>query len=276
MDNKKKYIEERIDELEAEVSSLKNENDSLKKEIYSLRITNGIFDKRIKEISEFNEQLKKVFKKVSKDSEKLPADNNADFSKTFPRSNEVKKNIRPSLQFKTNSVQSSPIISVRENPPREQRNFTQNPPRKIYHGTAVSSQEPFISDFNNLKNFGGKDFNEQYRSFIRDNHVEAFSCEDVAGRMNNPNLPLIFSEVPSAKDGDFWAVPAQGNKFSVLPNPRTIYNDNFHVERAMGDVFESNFQPGNTYDKIQVERPAEFERIGRTWRIMGKGHLFLE
>ena len=272
MDIKKKYIEDRIDELEAEVSSLKNENDSLKKEIDSLRRILANFNERIKEISDLNEQFKKFYK----DNKKLPDDYNADFSKTLPRSNEVKKNIKTSPHFKTNSVQSSPIISVRENPPREQRNFTQNPPRKIYHGTAVSSQEPFISDFNNLKNFGGKDFNEQYRSFIRDNRVEAFSCEDVAGRMNNPNLPLIFSEVPSAKDGDFWAVPAQGNKFAVLPNPRTIYNDNFHVERAMGNVFESNFQPGNTYDKIQVKRPAEFEKIGRTWHCVEKGHLFLE
>ena len=261
MDIKKKYIEDRIDELEAEVSSLKNENDSLKKEIDSLRRILANFNERIKEISDLNEQFKKFYK----DNKKLPDDYNADFSKTLPRSNEVKKNIKTSPHFKTNSVQSSPIISV-----------IQKPPRKIDYDSAVFSKEPLISDFNNLKNFSGKDFNEQYRSFIRDHDVKAFSCEDVAGRMNNPNLPPTFSEVPSAKDGDFWAVPAQGNKFSVLPNPRTIYNDNFHVERAMGDVFESNFQPGNTYDKIQVERPAEFERIGRTWRIMGKGHLFLE
>ncbi|MBQ3451844.1 MAG: hypothetical protein IJG32_06245 [Selenomonadaceae bacterium] len=261
MDNKKKYIEDRIDELESEVSSLKNEIDSLRRILAN-------FNERIKEISDLNEQFKKFYK----DNEKLPADYNADFSKTFPRSNEIKKNIRPSPQVKP----GSPIISGRENPPREQRNFTQNPPRKIYHGTAVSSQEPFISYFNNLKNFSGKDFNEQYRSFIRDHDVKAFSCEDVAGRMNNPNLPLIFSEVPSAKDGDFWAVPAQGNKFAVLPNPRPIDNDNFHVERAMRDVFESNFQPGNTYDKIQVERPAIFTRTGKVWNLMEKGHLILE
>ena len=94
--------------------------------------------------------------------------------------------------------------------------------------------------------------------------------------MNNPNLPPVYVEISPVQRGDFWAIPVRENTFAVLPNPQNSYNDNLHWERAMGKVFDSNFKPNNTYDKIQVERPALFERIGNKWIFREKGRLFLE
>lgn len=75
---------------------------------------------------------------------------------------------------------------------------------------------------------------------------------------------------------DLWVVPIDERHFAALPNPQNVYNDNLHLDRALREVFESNFVEGNIYDKILVDRPAQFERFGGSWIFREQGKLFLE
>ena len=71
MDTQKRYIEDRIDELEEEVARLKEENVSLKAELDSQKKILAIlpiFNEKLKEISNFNERLREVFKDSKKTS----------------------------------------------------------------------------------------------------------------------------------------------------------------------------------------------------------------
>ncbi|MBQ7198953.1 MAG: hypothetical protein IJS29_06800, partial [Selenomonadaceae bacterium] len=94
-------------------------------------------------------------------------------------------------------------------------------------------------------------------------------------RMNNPNIPPDFVDDSIHGNGNYWAVPSDAASFYVFPNVR-VYNDNLHNERAMGIVFDSNFQGGKTYEKVSVESPAKFSRNGNNWILEHKGRLVLE
>lgn len=283
MDTKKRYIEERIDELEEEVVRLKEENISLKAELDSQKKILAIlpiFNEKLKEISNFNERLREVFK----DNRKISGSYDVDFyqnlssspnPKTFPtRSNSV---IKPT-PTKINPSSSNPY---KENtPPRSQQNIfnssdtpKENSEEKF---NRLNFDESFVEEFNRLSGLSGKDFTDARKNFLKENQVVAFSCDNVSKRMNNPNQSPVFVEVSPVQRGDFWAILIQENTFAVLPNPQNSYNDNLHMERAMVKVFDSNFKPNNTYDKIQVERPALFEKIGNTWTLREKGYLILE
>ena len=292
MDTQKRYIEDRIDELEEEVARLKEENVSLKAELDSQKKILAIlpiFNEKLKEISNFNERLREVFK----DSKKISGGYDIDFSqnlssspnpKTFPtRSNSV---IKPT-PTKINPSSSNPY---KENtPPRSKVNYENTfSQQNIFNSSDTPKEnseekfnrlnfdESFVEEFNRLSGLSGKDFTDARKTFLKENQVVAFSCDNVSKRMNNPNQSPVFVEVSPVQRGDFWAILIQENTFAVLPNPQNSYNDNLHMERAMVKVFDSNFKPNNTYDKIQVERPALFEKIGNTWTLREKGYLILE
>ena len=76
--------------------------------------------------------------------------------------------------------------------------------------------------------------------------------------MKNPSLAPEFVSESSTAKGDFWAYKVD-NVYLVVPSPaNSSYNDNLHLERAMSEVFDSNFIQGKTYDEISVEQAAIF------------------
>ena len=101
--------------------------------------------------------------------------------------------------------------------------------------------------------------------------VRTFNFANVAERMNDPIPPPKFVE---ANNGEYWAVPLSGISFLVFPNVKN-YSVNIHTDRAMGDVFKTNFVKGETYKKISVEKPAIFDCNGLSWILKSQGVLRL-
>ena len=132
----------------------------------------------------------------------------------------------------------------------------------------------FVAEFNSLANMGGFNLKKSRDEFVQKYQVRAFNCANFEARMNEPVPPPNFSEAVSVLSGEYWAVNLAGNLFAVFPNVKT-YSDNYHFSRAMGDVFDSNFSLGSTYNKIFVEKPAIFECGGNIWRLKEKGKLNL-
>ncbi|MBQ3451843.1 MAG: hypothetical protein IJG32_06240 [Selenomonadaceae bacterium] len=150
-----------------------------------------------------------------------------------------------------------------------------SPPQTAVPAPPKSSPEDkekiFLKDFNGLiAEMNTPRFRTTRAEFIRKYSVKAFSCENAQDRMNNPNLPPIFSEVTPVSNGDFWAYRVD-NIYLVVPLLNG-YNDNLHVERAMGEVFDSNFSAGKSYDKVFVEKAARFHE---GWKKESKGMLRL-
>ena len=223
MDIGKKYIEERIDDLEREVARLRLENSSLRKDL----------DSQKKILSALNEQLKKFLQGDEKFSPSPPP---------------------PKVVLLSKAAQSPKVAPTPPSSPDE--NF-------------------IIRQFNRLSELSGNAFIAARIKFCRENQVVGLSCENIMARMSNPNTPLTFAEMPPV-DGDFWLIRIAEKKFAALPNPKNGYNDNLHMERAFGEVFESNFVEGENYDKIKVINPATFEKFNDSWRILSKGRLSLE
>lgn len=131
----------------------------------------------------------------------------------------------------------------------------------------------FVAEFNSLASKDGFDLKKSRDEFVQKYKVRAFNCTNFEARMNKPVQPE-FAESTSVPSGEYWAVNISGNLFAVFPNVKT-YSDNYHLSRAMGNVFDSNFSLGSTYNKIFVEKPAIFECVGNIWRLKEKGRLNL-
>ena len=151
--------------------------------------------------------------------------------------------------------------------------------KKIFVTEKNSSQETnsvgetFVADFNALAKLSGFSSRQARAKFLARYKVRAFTCANVAERMNHPSLEPKFSETASVAGGDFWACNVEGNIFAVVPNLKT-YTENHHAERAFGLIFESNFD-GETYSRVRVDRAAIFELIGDDWRLQRRGKIFL-
>ena len=144
---------------------------------------------------------------------------------------------------------------------------------KISTREEKSVAENFVNDFNALEKLGGFSGRQAREKFLRRYKVRAFNCANVDERMNRPKLAPKFVEALSPAGGDFWACVVEGNVFAVVPNLKT-YTENHHAERALGLVFESNFDSG-TYSRLRVERAATFELTGVTWKLKKPGKIFL-
>lgn len=113
-----------------------------------------------------------------------------------------------------------------------------------------------VKSFKAASTATGINSRQAFRNFIKDNDAKGFSTVNYAARMNQgidgmPAAEIRTSSVP-ARQSDFLAVPGAPNgEHYVLPNFRT-YSDNYHAERGLGDMFDSNFVPGKTYDIKKV------------------------
>lgn len=130
-----------------------------------------------------------------------------------------------------------------------------------------------LEEYNALGEKTGFARSKAIKDFIQRYRVRSFSCANSEARVFEPVPPPQFCE---AESGDYWAIPA-ADKYAVVPNVSIrTYTENHHSARAMGVVFESNFQTGGDYRKIYVEKPAVFSCSGNIWTLVGKGRLILE
>ena len=176
---------------------------------------------------------------------------------------------------------SSPPAESNFFSPHSAKKITPSPPvKKIVTASPTeknisrSSASNLTAEFNSLASQGGFNFRKSRDEFLQKYKVRAFNCTNFEARMSEPVPPPKFFEVAEVISGDYWAINLKDNLFAVFPNIK-IYSDNYHTARAMGDVFESNFVSGMTYNKISVVNPAVFSCSGNAWSLMKKGKLNL-
>lgn len=182
------------------------------------------------------------------------------------------KNSTAQVSTKQPSISSQKYNVATPKAPNTSSKFTESrvTSPKIPKNTTKSSA---VVQYNNLITLSGNKFKQARDNFWNTFDVKFFSCSNSGARMNDPNIEPIFNDV-STQNGDYWALPLAGG-FEVFPK-FGAYNDNLNNERAMGIVFDSNFQAGKVYEKVRVEFPAKFRRSGTSWILESKGTLFLE
>lgn len=109
-----------------------------------------------------------------------------------------------------------------------------------------------VKSFMSATTAKGMEGRKALTSFIKDNKVKGFSTANFEERMHEgiSGIPAakITADSGSKIHSDFLAVPGAPNgEHYVLPNFQS-YTNNYHVERGLGDMFDSNFRPGNVYD----------------------------
>ena len=162
-----------------------------------------------------------------------------------------------------------------ENPYSAQRPQNQHVPSdNLREQQASTPSIDLVAIFNSLANKKGFALNDARKDFLNRYRVRAFNCANFAERVNEPIPPPKFVEVETPASGEYWAVPVKDNLFAVFPNVKS-YTANAHSQRAMGEVFRSNFMAGRTYNEIIVDKPAVFEYAGTVWRLIQQGSLQL-
>lgn len=141
-------------------------------------------------------------------------------------------------------------------------------PRPI---TAEDKYKDFVKDFNALVGQSGMNLKNARSDFMRKYNVQMFTCTNFEARMNEPVPAPVFDSANSLANPDYWAYEFESGVFAVVPNVK-IYSDNHHTARAMGEVFNSNFTAGRTYNKIRVNKPAIFKGM---WNFEKQGELEL-
>ena len=169
---------------------------------------------------------------------------------------------KPAPEIK-NFIEPSPI----ERPPAPSP--TERP--TVPPPTTEDKYKDFVKDFNALVGQSGINLKNARNDFLRKYNVQTFTCTNFEARMNEPVPAPIFDSANSLATPDYWAYEFESGIFAVVPNVK-IYSDNHHTARAMGEVFQSNFTAGRTYNKIRVNRPAIFKGM---WNFEKQGELEL-
>ncbi|MBR1727995.1 MAG: hypothetical protein IJ728_00490 [Selenomonadaceae bacterium] len=88
---------------------------------------------------------------------------------------------------------------------------------------------------------------------------------------------MKFSFASNVQDSKFWAWKIESSdKYAVVPNPLTPYNDELHNKAGMKETFASNYEIGS-YKKYFVELPAILVYVGKNeWKISEPGVIRLE
>ncbi len=239
-----KKLEIKVEELEEKIASLNVENGAMQMRLE--RLTND-FNKTPSIISTAPKEIKPArFEEFSAQIETPPpANSHITLRKKEPMTASPKTVYAPRTQKTVSTIDT---------------------PKNI------STSEDFLRDYNIWQSkTDGFEKNNARKDFIAKYKVRYFNCVNFNERMNQPKLPPIFEE--SSSSGDYWAIQTAENIFKVVPNVKS-YNDNYHVARAMCEVFNSNFDAGN-YSNIQLERAAEFTNSGKNWTLIRKGKLIL-
>lgn len=203
-------------------------------------------------IKELSEQISKLETEIA-----ILKNDNQNQRQLLEKNNAVNSNISPATKIISAVPNVSSFPSAATNPP----------PRPV-----VEKWSDFVQEFNSLANQSGYDAKRAHEEFLNKYNVQAFSCVNFEARMNTSSLAPQFGAATSLQNADYWAYEFETGTFAVVPRAKT-YTDNHHAARAMGEVFESNFVQGGTYNKIRVERPAIFKGM---WNLDKPGKLELK
>ena len=207
--------------------------------------TKSLRDKQ-KKIDDLNSQVESLSREIKLLKATRPVQNSFDNptpARQVPQNNFDTENYQPATPSLTPSLlkkSSTPVVPS---------------PRNLRE----EKEKAFIKDFNRLlAESKTSNFRTARAEFTRKYSIKAFSCANYDERMKNPSLAPEFVSESSTAKGDFWAYKVD-NVYLVVPSPaNSSYNDNLHLERAMSEVFDSNFIQGKTYDEISVEQAAIF------------------
>ena len=273
---------ERVENLESTLANVRAENANLKSQMLIERVEN--LERTLANVHAENANLKSQIDALNKRLQALENRLHSceQFLTTNPASTSTTTSAPP-VQTTTTSTSNGPSWmsnDVQENSTSSgpswmsndvQNNSTSNGPSWMKDDANKNFE--FLDEYNALLKIAGVLHRiKKLDEFIKKFSVKFISCEDVAERMTEPTTPPIFKYTYYMSE--YFAIPISGNQYAILPNVY-VYNDNLHNERAMGEVFYSNFVSGYSYENISVKRPAIFECKGDTWTLKAKGELNL-
>lgn len=112
----------------------------------------------------------------------------------------------------------------------------------------------FAEEYNRIQTITGMGAREAKLEFQRKYKLCGFVCINSTERINHPEKEPQFQLRDSLLDSAIWGFEI-GNFYVVAPNPRQYVGDD-HNYGGMKELFESNFQPGRTYNKIKINSVA--------------------
>lgn len=150
----------------------------------------------------------------------------------------VKQTVSPLMQSKSMPVQEPIISKPKPNPSEMLR-------EKCLE---------FAEDYNRIQTITGMGAREAKMEFQRKYNLHGFVCINSTERVNHPEKEPQFQLRESLMDSAIWGF--QINEYYVVaPNPRQ-YVGTDHDYGGMKELFDSNFQPGRTYNKIKLNHVA--------------------
>ena len=146
------------------------------------------------------------------------------------------------------------------------------PEQKPDIGTLLNEKcREFAREYNRIQSITGLEAKTAKQEFQQKYGLCGFVCANADERMNHPEKPPRFKASESMVDASIWGFKFEAC-YLVAPAPRQ-YVGNDHDYGGMKELFESNFQPGRTYNKIEVNKPAILTQDLQCIRWQGKLNL---
>ena len=150
----------------------------------------------------------------------------------------VKQTISPLMQSKSMVVQAPTISESKTNP----------------GGMDREKMLEFAQEYNRIQMITGREALTAKKDFQRKYNLNGFVCVNATERINHPEKKPQFQLSESLVDSAIWGFKI-GDFYVVAPNPRQYVGDD-HDYGGMKELFDSNFQPGRTYNKIKINNVA--------------------
>ena len=200
------------------------------------------FDKTNRDIRNLREELarqKSLLARLNKRIDDMPEGPvQSTFVKEQYAESPVKQTASPLMQPKPMPVQA-------QNIPEPKPNLSEKLRQKSLE---------FAEEYNRIQTITGMGAREAKLEFQRKYKLCGFVCINSTERINHPEKEPQFQLRDSLLDSAIWGFEI-GNFYVVAPNPRQYVGDD-HNYGGMKELFESNFQPGRTYNKIKINNVA--------------------
>ena len=200
------------------------------------------FDKTNRDIRNLREELanqKSLLARLNKRIDDMPEGPvQSTFVKEQYAESPVKQTASPLMQPKPMPVQA-------QNIPEPKPNLSEKLRQKSLE---------FAEEYNRIQTITGMGAREAKLEFQRKYKLCGFVCINSTERINHPEKEPQFQLRDSLLDSAIWGFEI-GNFYVVAPNPRQYVGDD-HNYGGMKELFESNFQPGCTYNKIKINNVA--------------------
>ena len=129
----------------------------------------------------------------------------------------------------------------------------------------------FAREYNRIQSLTGFEAKAAKQEFQQKYELCGFVCANADERINHPEKPPRFKASESMVDASIWGFKFEAY-YLVAPAPRQ-YVGNDHDYGGMKELFESNFQTGCIYNKIEVNKPAILTQDLQFIRWQGKLNL---